>query len=209
LSDAIAVAPAIDLLAKNTITIGVMARLDRSKGLDYAVKAIKNLEKFSSEKNQKFTLKLAGKGEQEAHLQRLVKDLALENSVEFLGWVENKREFFDSIDIFCIPSRRETFGLVLLEAMKYRKPIISTDADGPKEFLRGGIDALLVSLNPPCNVEDRIAQAVIRMVSEPNLAKKMIENSFVRLNEKFSYQSLEKSLQEVVGRAPIPNIPRF
>lgn len=197
LTDATMVAPKVNLQKKETIAIGVIGRLDKFKAFRYAIKSLAQLSKIS---DKNFILKIAGSGPKEPYLRKLTKELNLEKKVEFLGWIKNKKEFFESIDILCVPSQRETFGVVLLEAMKFRKPIISTDADGPKEILRNGIDGLLVSLEPLESVENRITHAVLKMINEPELVNSMIENSFVRLKEKFSYEALEARMKEVVGR---------
>jgi glycosyltransferase involved in cell wall biosynthesis len=202
LSDAPKVASKIDLQNKETIILGGMGRLDIAKGFYFTIKAIKKLEDFTKANNlnKKFVFKLAGSGVQEDYLRNLVKELNIESQIEFLGWMKNKKGFFESIDIFVMSSERETFGLVVLEAMKFCKPIISTDADGPKEFLRNEIDALMVNLQPLESVENRIADAVLRMVSEPELADKLVANAFAKVNDKFSYKALEKYFEEIVGR---------
>jgi glycosyltransferase involved in cell wall biosynthesis len=128
-----------------------------------------------------------------------VRKLNLEGSVEFLSWVENKKSFFDSIDIFLLTSRRETFGLVLLEAMKFCKPIISTDVDGPREIVSNDICALLVSAKQFELVPDLFTAAVLRLINEPELAQKMIENSLNKVKEKFSYEALKARMREIVG----------
>lgn len=199
LSDAVNTVPQIDLQKKPVIVIGVMARLDEAKGFRFMVRAMKKLAEISSEKQKNFLLKISGTGQEKEFLQNLVKELQIEDRVEFLGWTE-KKSFFQSIDIFCMASVKETFGLVLLEAMKYRKPIISTDADGPKEILRPEIDGFLVKLNPLESLDQRLAEAILKMIDEPELAEKMIENSFVRLNDKFSYKALESRLEQIIGR---------
>lgn len=197
LSDALEAKPKASLQDKEKIVIGTIGRLDRSKGFDYAIKALKNLEKIS---DKNFVLKIAGDGYYEPVLRDLVKQLGLENKVEFLGWIKNKKEFFDSIDIFCLPSKNEPFGIVILEAMKFAKPIISTDADGPLEILTNELDSLMVDLSPQNNVEERIAKAVVRIVNEPELMNKMVSNASQKLRDKFSYKALEKRLAEIVGK---------
>lgn len=200
-SDEVFEMPKINL-TKDEIVIGVIGRVDKAKGFNYAIRAIKKLEQIAAEKNlkKKFILKISGTGERESKLRDLVKELNLEDKVEFLGWTHNKKEFFDQIDIFCLPSIRETFGLVVLEAIKYKKPIICNDADGPKEIIRNEIDGLLTKHEPLEEIPDRVAEAVIKMIENQDLAKQMIENSFARLQERFSYPALEKSLEEVVGK---------
>jgi len=203
LSDAPKVASKIDWQNKETIVLGGMGRLDIAKGFRFTIKAIKKLEEFAKANNlnKKFVFKLAGSGAREDYLRNLAKELNVESKIEFLGWIKNKKEFFDAIDIFVMSSEFETFGLVVLEAMKFRKPIISTESDGPKEFLRNEIDALMVNLQPLENIEDRIVDAVLRMVNEPKLADKLVANAFAKVNDKFSYKALEKYFEEIVGRA--------
>ncbi len=197
LSDALEAKVYASLQGKEKITIGTIGRLDRSKGFDYAIKTLKILEKIS---DKNFVLKIAGDGYYEPVLRDLVKQLGLENKVEFLGWIKNKKEFFDSIDIFCLPSKNEPFGIVILEAMKFSKPIISTDADGPLEILTNEFDSLMVDLSPQNNTEERIAKAVVRIVNEPELMNKMVSNASQKLRDKFSYKALEKRLAEIVGK---------
>lgn len=197
LSDALEALPKASLQGKEKITIGTIGRLDRSKGFDYVIKSLKNLEKIS---DKNFVLKIAGDGYYEPVLRNLVKELELEEKVEFLGWIKNKKEFFDSIDIFCLPSKNEPFGIVILEAMKFAKPIISTDADGPREILTHEKDALVVALEPQTNTEERIASAVVRMVNEPELMNELVKNAALKLRERYSYKALEKRLGEIVGK---------
>lgn len=198
LSDAPQVPAQINFQNKNPIIVGVIGRLDRTKGFDLAIKALKILEK-NSDKN--FVLKFAGSGYYEKTLRDLVKKLNLENKVEFLGWIKDKKAFFDSIDIFCLPSKNEPFGLVVLEAMKYRKPIISSNADGPKEILRDGVDGLIFNIDQDDDaIAKELAQTINKLASDSNLAHHLIDNSFARLQDKFSFRALEARLKEIVGK---------
>lgn len=202
LSDAPQAPRQINLCEKSEIILGVIGRFDPIKSFEFAIKAMKKLQETSQEEgsNKRFILKIAGAGPQEDFLRNLTKELGLENKVQFLSWVKDKKEFFDSIDIFCLTSKRETFGLVLLEAMKFCKPIISTNADGPKEILRNEVDGLMVNLDPIESVDERIAKAALRLINEPELANKLAQNSFNKVKEKFSYEALEKRMAEIVGR---------
>lgn len=181
---------------KEIITIGAMGRIDETKGVAYLIKAIKELEEF---KDKKFHLKIAGSGPKEDDFKKLTSDLNLNEKVEFCGWINDKKSFFDQIDIFCLASDNETFGLVLLEAMKYKKPIIATASDGAKEVLRDDRNAAIISLENKNDIPNQIAKEVIKIISDDTKTKEMVENSAIRLQEKFSYQSLEKVLGEVFG----------
>ncbi len=197
LSGAIEEIKEINLLEKPQIILGAMARIDNQKGFEHLIAAISLL----NEKGQKkFILKIAGSGSFEKNLRQLTKDLKVENEVHFLGWVENKKEFFAEIDIFCSASSNETFGLVLLEAMKYAKPIIATDTDGSKEILKDKIDGILVSLNSEKSLSEKFALAVNEVINQQELPNILIKNAAKKLREKYSYSALEKRLAEIVGK---------
>ncbi len=201
LEGAIAQAPQVNLQKQDVITLGAMARIDDKKGFEFLIRAIVEMEKLAAEKNlkHKFILKIAGAGPYEYKLRELVKFLKIEDKIEFCGWVKDKKQFFESIDIFCSASDNETFGLVLLEAMKYRKPIIATDTDGSKEILRDKVDGLIVALKPLETLNQRFANMVLDLVEKPELLDSLVEKSFIRLKEKFSHQALEHKMREIVG----------
>lgn len=186
LFDAVTEAPVVDLTQKSKIILGVIGRLDPTKGFAHAIRALKKLD-------ERFVLKIAGSGVFEASLRNLVKELHLENRVEFLGWID-KKSFFGAIDIFIFPSDEEPFGLVLLESMKYGKPVIVSRVDGPKEIVRDEIDALM--FDDP----QQISELVMKLVSEKNLANHLVSSAFDRVKDKFSFKNLERHLAEIVGK---------
>jgi glycosyltransferase involved in cell wall biosynthesis len=152
-------------------------------------------EKF---KRKKFILKIAGIGEEESKLKKMVKDLSLEFDVKFLGWI-NKEDFFNEIDIFLLTSNVETFGLVTLEAMKYKKPIISTNTDGSLEIIRDGVDGLLVDNNSTEDIELQFAKAIQKICEDDNFSNQMVNNAYQRLLEKFTFNNLQNNLKEIFG----------
>jgi len=179
---------------KKSIILGVIGRLHDAKGFDFAIKALKILQKNPT---KKIILKIAGSGEEMANLQKTVKDLNLEKEVEFLGWIGDSKEFFDQIDIFILPSKIETFGLVILEAMKYGKPIIATNCDGPKEILRKDVDGLLVDIKSSEPISSQIAKAVEKLISDEKLANNLVKNSYQRLQTRFSIEVVERIFGDI------------
>jgi glycosyltransferase involved in cell wall biosynthesis len=195
----------INLSNKDEIIIGVIGRMHKYKGFKRAILLIdyikKNLKSgiFSEEFcRKKFILKIAGIGEEEKNLKKLVKELSLEDDVEFLGWVAQE-DFFNKIDIFLLTSKIETFGLVTLEAMKYKKPIISTNTDGSLEIIRDGVDGLIVDNNSTEDIELQFAKAIQKICEDDNFSNQMVNNAHQRLLEKFSFNSLQNNLKEIFG----------
>jgi glycosyltransferase involved in cell wall biosynthesis len=114
--------------------IGAMGRLHEVKGFDVLLKAAAQLR----DAGQRFTLKIAGDGPELPALQRLCRQLNLEACVEFCGWAADPLDFIGSVDLFVVPSRHESFGLVVIEAMAAGVPVVASDTEGPREVLKAG-----------------------------------------------------------------------
>lgn len=181
---------------KETVVIGALGRFDRTKGFDFLIKAIDNLKNC----DKKIILNIAGAGYFEDELRFLVSNLNLSDRVNFLGWIEDKKKFFAEIDIFCLPSLNEPFGLVLLEAMKYAKPIITTDADGPKEILSHNTNAIFVKLNSEKSLDSQIAEAITDLIKNNDKCDQIVKNASKRLFEQYSMTSLENRLKEIFNK---------
>jgi len=187
----------INLKEKDVIVVGGLGRLDKEKAFRFLVKTASFLKKNY---HKKIIVKIGGNGKRLEYLKNLANEFGVSDDVHFTGWAKDRKAFFESLDIFCLPSVKETFGLVILEAIKFHKPIISTNTDGPQEILRDGIDGIFIEKSPEAKVEERFGKAIIRIIEEENLANYLVKNSFERLTEKFSYQSLEKNLSEIIGK---------
>jgi len=177
------------------IIIGSLSRLIPEKGLEYLIRAIKILR----EKNYDATLTIAGDGKYRLELERLVGILGLKNEVKFLGWINDKDSFFNDINIFCLPSiYHETFGIVLLEAMKYNRPIIATDDVGPKSIIKNEINGILVERYPLDDLPNKIAESVIKLASNPDLVANMIKNAKSDLIKYYSNKAAQDKMQEII-----------
>jgi len=109
---------------------------------------------------------------------------------------EQKRDVFASIDVFALPSRSDSFGLVLLEAWANGKPNLVYRAGGPGEIVRDGVDGL----HAACGNVDDLAQKLIRLVNDAELRKRLGESGRSRLADEFRWEdSLEIVRAELHG----------
>ncbi len=151
-------APAAGSSAEATV-IGGLGRLIERKGFADLLEAARLL----ADAGRRFEVLVGGSGPAEAALRALVERLALTDRVRFLGWVEDRRGFFAAIDIACVPSREEPFGIVVLEAMAHARAVVASAAAGPREIIRDGIDGLLV---PPAS-PPALAAALASLLDDP------------------------------------------
>lgn len=146
--------------------IGVLGRFVPEKGVDIFLEALAMLKicKLS------FKVRIAGEGALKDELKALAEKLGVADHIEWLGWVDDLPAFYRSIDVFCLPSRAESFGIAVLAAMAYAKPVVSTRTLGPSEFLLHTRNALL------CNSEaEPLAKALAEMLAVPQRALQLAE----------------------------------
>lgn len=170
----------------NAIVIGVISRFVKKKGVDIFLKALAILKT----KQYKFTAIIAGDGEEKDNLIRLSKKLGIEQQVEFIGWVDDKAKFYNSIEIFCLPSVHEPFGIVLLEAMFHKVPIISSNTEGPNEILRPNQDGIFYENG---SVED-LAKAIVSVIDNKQNAMYYTKSAYDRLIENYTMNAVSAKL---------------
>ncbi|OKH41530.1 glycosyl transferase [Calothrix sp. HK-06] len=109
-------------------------------------------------------LMILGQGEELPHLQRLVKELNLEESVIFPGFIANPYAYMAQAKVFVLSSAFEGFGNVLVEAMLAGTPVVSTDCEsGPAEILENGKYGKLVAVGDVPG----LAEAIISTLNNP------------------------------------------
>jgi glycosyltransferase involved in cell wall biosynthesis len=112
-------------------------------------------------------LHIAGDGSLRGRLESFTQELKLADRVTFLGALPHTAEFLSQLDIFVLSSLSEGLPLALLEAMAAGLPVVSTRAGGVEEAAVDGKNAYLVAPGD----SDALAQAMIRMAREPDLAR--------------------------------------
>ena len=90
------------------LVLGAMGRFVPEKGFDLLLKSLKMLK----DKKYKFKLLLAGDGAERGMIEKMISELGLKKEVELVGWVDNLASFYKQINVFCLSSRKESFGLL-------------------------------------------------------------------------------------------------
>ncbi len=172
----------------NPIRIGAIGRMVEKKGFDVLIKAIARLREKLPE--TPFELWIAGDGEERAKLEKISKELRLENIINFCGWVNNAADFYAQIDIFCMPSLDEPFGIVLLEAMNAGLPIIATKTIGPSEIILHNQTGVLVEIGDA----EAICTALLSMIENRNEAQQMAKTAYDEVNKHYNKQIIANKI---------------
>jgi glycosyltransferase involved in cell wall biosynthesis len=115
-------------------------------------------------------LVLAGDGAYSSRMRHLAP-----SDATFVGYLEGQAlsQVYSAADMFVFPSRVETLGNVVLEAMASGLPVIGADQGGTVENVRDGLNGLLV----PAGDADRFAEAIVRLADDAELRGKLARNA--------------------------------
>lgn len=150
------------------LNILFVGRLEKRKGVDYLIEAFKQVKR----EIPKSRLIVVGPGTRLRHkYEKRIRKCELEG-VFFAGYasLNDLPRYFKTADLVCCPATgRESFGIVLLEAMAVGKPIVATNIEGYASVVTDGAEGLLV---PPRNPE-KLARALINMLSDERMRREM------------------------------------
>ena len=180
--------------------IATMGILRRTKGQDILLQAAAIL----SGRNIKFRLVIAGKGRWHKKVNKWIKQLDLNSITERLDWVsnQNRDEFIDAADIFCLPSRGETFGMVVIEAMARKRLVVATRCGGPQGIIEHLHNGLLCDINAE-SLADTLAQAIALRAED---YQGMCEAAYVTSRDQYSPTSVRQKIATVLCQHIEPNV---
>lgn len=150
-----------------TATIGSLRHLETVYGLDVLIKALPELLCVDSE----LQLLIGGEGTQRHALEALVHQLGVERHVALHGRVPHAKaaSFLQSLTLFAVPSRAESFGVAALEAQACGLPVVASNVGGLPEVVRDGETGILVPPEDP----HALASALAGLLSDPHKAMTM------------------------------------
>ncbi len=172
---------------KDNVKLLFVGRLVYYKGVEVLLEAMA--------KTSGSELFIVGDGELEEQLKAKCTELSIDNRVHFLGKIpeDELRAAFYDCDVLVLPSvsRSECFGLVQLEAMAYGKPVINTDLPTavPDVSLDGETG---ITVKP--GDASALAEALNKLVHDPELRKKYGEAAAIRCRECFSLEDMQRKL---------------
>jgi L-malate glycosyltransferase len=172
-------------------TIGYVGRIiNEYKGVDY----IPFVAKYLKEEHKiKFRMIIAGDGPDRIKVEKLCKELGVENSFCFLGWVEDVNKFLNDIDLLIVPSRHESLGLTALEGLAVNVPVLAFDVQGLRETLK---DCPAGKLIKPGDTK-AMAEAVYSL---RNKHSKLGRKGREFVEGRFSNKQMAKRYEEMYGK---------
>jgi phosphatidylinositol alpha-1,6-mannosyltransferase len=144
-------------------TLTRLASTEQYKGYEQVIKAVAKLR--VAYPHLKYVLAGQYDATEEARIQQLIAHHEVQNHIIVTGFIEDKEitDHFLLADLFVLPSKKEGFGLVFIEALACGLPVISGNADGSADAVKNG--ELGESINADSEAE--LEQAIVRCLSSP------------------------------------------
>lgn len=163
-----------------------IGRLTKDKGVEELILAFELAQK----KMNNIELVLVGPFEAEVDqlTEEVFKKIQINRNIHQLGFKSNPEFYFSGSDVFCLPSYREGFGTVVLEAAACEVMTIGTRIPGLVDSVVDGETGLLVELK---NIQE-LSQAMIRVVEDKELRLKLSRNAKVRASKEFDAKYLAR-----------------
>jgi len=175
-------------ISETDTVIGFAGRLHVMKGVDLLIEAFGMLLKRSGG----YYLVLAGDGPERRRLEDLTKRLGIADRVKFLGVCANVAWIMAGFDIGVVPSRYEPFGIVALELMRMKVPIVSSGVDGLGELIHDEETGVVTRENNP----QEICRGIERLMENEKLRKQIVEVAY-DFSKQFGIKEYINNLQKV------------
>jgi len=189
-------------IPEEAVVIGTVARLTGDKGIHELLAAFEQLHR----ENPSVYLLLVGQQEEKDRLRPEAEELIRSHpAIRCTGWQQDPVPFYAAMDIFCLPTYREGFGEVNLEAQAMALPVVSTDVIGPRESIQSGTTGFLV---PPKEVP-ALKEALTRLVQDASLRSRMGQAGRRRVEQMFDRkQWIEEMVRHRLACLNQINLPR-
>ena len=175
-------------LKKNETILLNVARHVKQKSLKILLKAFS----IYCKKQDKAKLILVGNGRETGNLKKLAIELNINSRICWINNYENIKDIFLLSDIFVLPSEYEGLGLVLLEAMSSKTPIIASKSSAIPEVIQNNYNGYLFQKNNSRNLAQKLF-----LIEDKNTQKKFKKNGTVFLKKKFNLNRMNKMTTKI------------
>ncbi len=180
---------------QENLVLGYVSRIEYGKGWDIFIKIIKELQQKHTDLFVKGII--IGEGKDKNKCIQMIKDYGLENNIEYLGGLSQKEisYYFNLFDIFVFPTRlEESLGLVGLEAMSCKTPVVGSKIGGIQTYIKNGINGYLANVDDVSNFVN-IIENYINLSEEEK--KRIIENAYKTAMEYDSNLVIKSFVNEI------------
>ena len=172
-----------------TCTLGYLGKLNKNKGIEDLINVYVTLLKKENFNKLEPNLLIGGVGSD--NFIKSIKRRISDKHIQFLGYVEDRDSFFNSIEVFIFPSYSEGLGLVLLEAMSHGILCITRDVTPMNSIIKNGVDGFLFKDN------NELIEIIEKAISLDSSKKdKMVKSALEKIEKSYSIMQMYLSIDK-------------
>lgn len=177
--------------------VGAVKALEDVYGMDDLIRAFALFVQKAPEGS--YTLNIYGKGSRESELQRLIDSLGIAQCANLCGVIPNTKvpQALSEMDVVCLPSRSESFGVSAVEAMACCVPVIASNVDGFIETVEDGVTGYLA----PCGDVEALAEHLLTLSQDVELRRNMGTAGRERVLRLFDFKKNVEQMEKVYQAA--------
>lgn len=174
------------------LSIARLSRADADKGIDQVIAALPTVRALVPD----VTYTVVGDGDDRPRLESLARERGVADITHFAGRVPDEQLFahLSGADVFVLPSRKEGFGIVFLEAAAFGKPVIAGAHGGSPEVVVDGETGLLVAHGDT----GALARGIVDLLQDRGKREAMGQAGLQRMRGKFSFERFERETIELL-----------
>ncbi len=178
-----------DKIKNDDLVIGTIAELHKNKGLKYGLKAVRKLVKEFG--GLKYII--IGEGEDREYLEKKLNKYDLNDNVFLVGAIDEASRYLKAFDLFLLPSIKEGFPFVLLEAGLAKLPVVASDVGGILELIENKKTGILVEAKEDDDIED----ALEILISDERLRDAYGQTLYEKIKNEFSFEAMVEEVERL------------
>jgi glycosyltransferase involved in cell wall biosynthesis len=185
----------------NTRLVGFVGRLEHEKGPDLFIRAVEYVHQHYPDVH----FVIAGEGSMRGQIEKMCKQMRLDQHVHFVGWLTDTASLYSNLDILAHTSRSDGTSLVLLEAMACACPQVGIAVGGVREIIENESTGMLAGEGD----WEEVGIKIIQLLEEPDRMKSMGQAARVRLEELFDVVKNTQTTAEVLQKIACTGLNGF
>lgn len=177
-------------IEQDEIAIAIVGRLAPIKNHDLFLDAV---QLAAQQTQKKCAVFIVGDGTERQSIEAKIAELQLPPHIRIVmtSWIKDIGTFNAGMDLICLSSNNEGTPVSLIEAQAANIPVITTDVGGVKDILLDGETGFVVPKNNP----EKFAEKLVLLIEDEKKRKKMSQNGWTFVEEKFHYTTLVKNME--------------
>ncbi len=164
--------------------VGTIKSIENYNGIDCLIDAAKLV---IEDYNKNIYFQIVGEGSLKKEMEQKAKDLKIEDKIKFVGFVDHKKvlKYYNNLSIFIAVSKRESFGVSILEAASCGIPSITSNIGGLTEVNIHNETGVVINPDDP----KKLAESIVKLYEQEELRLKLGKNARKRVEKKFNWKN--------------------